>query len=248
MPVNRPYHRTCRQFTDNNYRGEYILHPKYAQSPEHYVRAFLLILKDLKDLFDYIEPADKNINCYSFRIHALLLRTCVEIEANFKAILNENGYTKKGDMNINDYKKVNTTHRLSSYQIKIPVWNGVKNIRYPFLPWANDKPLPWYQAYNATKHDRHVSFEEATFEHLLDASCGLLVILSAQFKTYDFIPRLSYLITSEFSEDGMRQGIGEYFLVKFPDDWPDEMKYDFDWQRLKNERDPFQKIDYKQIP
>ena len=69
MSITRPYRRTCRQFKDGQYfeggRWGYLLHPKFAQSPEHYVRAFLLIQKDLQELFDYIEPADKNIKCYS---------------------------------------------------------------------------------------------------------------------------------------------------------------------------------------
>lgn len=247
MPANRPYRRTCRQFTDGKYHEKYIYHPKYAESPEHYVRAFLLLLKDLQDLFDYVEPADKNLNCYSYRIHALLLRACVEVEANCKAILKENRYVKSGDMNMNEYKKINTTHHLSSYQVKIPIWNGAENIRSPFLPWASGSPLPWYQAYNTTKHDRHKKFEEATFEYLLDATSALLIILSAQFKTYDFRPSLSYVVTSEFCEGGMRQGIGEYFLIKFPDDWPDELKYEFDWQTIKDEDDPFQTIDYHHV-
>lgn len=250
MSVNRPYRRTCRQFTDGSYteggRWEYMLHPKYAQSPEHYVRAFLLLLKDLQDLFDYVEPADKNLNCYSYRIHALLLRACVEVEANCKAILKENGYTKSGYMTMNDYKKINTTHRLSSYQVKIPNWNGRKNIRYPFLPWASGRPLPWYQAYNTTKHDRHTKFEKATFKHLLDASCGLLVLLSAQFETNDFSSGDTLLAGNE-PGDGMKSGIGGYFRVRFPNDWPDKMKYGFDWQKLKHEKDPFQTIDYNKI-
>lgn len=98
MGVKRPFRRTCRQFIDNSYANDgksaYITHEKYAKSPEHYIRAFLLIQKDLHTLFDYIEPSDKNLKTYSYRIHELLLRTCVEIEANCKAILLENGYVK----------------------------------------------------------------------------------------------------------------------------------------------------------
>lgn len=109
-----------------------MLHPQFANSPGHDVRAFLLILKDLQELFDYVEPGDENLPCYSYRIHALLLRSCIEVEANCKAILKENGYTKASDMNMGDYKKVNTTHHLSSYEIKIPHWNGAKGIRTPF--------------------------------------------------------------------------------------------------------------------
>jgi len=219
MSINRPYRRTCRQFVNGSYteggRSGYILHPNYAQSPEHYIRAFLIILKDLQELFDYIEPADKNLTCYSYRILALLLRACVEIEANCKAILKENGFSKSGDWNMNDYKKLEKTHFLSSYKVKVPNWNGDSETRSPFLAWSKGDPLPWYQAYNNTKHDRHSAFEEATFEHLINACCGLLVLLSAQFETNDFSPG-DALLSVGGPRDGMESGIGGFFRVKFP--------------------------------
>ena len=131
VPVDRPYRRTCRQFVDGDYteggRSGYIRHPKFAQSPEQYVRGFLILLKDLKDLFDYVEPADKNLACYSYRIHALLLRACVEVEANCKAILKENGYSRSGDWNMGDYRKIEKTHFLSAYEVKVPNWSGTKS-------------------------------------------------------------------------------------------------------------------------
>ncbi|HWN09292.1 MAG TPA: hypothetical protein VNO50_08515, partial [Pyrinomonadaceae bacterium] len=140
MAVNKPYRRICRQFTNGSYaeggRSQYIKHPKYAKSPEHYVRAFTLLLTDMQELFDYIEPSDENLCCYSYRVHELLLRACIEVEANCKAILTENGYTKSDDMTMKDYKKVNISHRLSSYEIKLPFWHGALSIRQPFLPWA----------------------------------------------------------------------------------------------------------------
>ena len=161
--------------------------------------------------------------------------------------LKENGYVKKGNMNIGDYMKINVTHRLSSYQVRVPNWSGSENIRCPFKPWANRQLLPWYQAYNTTKHNRHEEFENATFEHLLDAACGLLVLLSAQFATNAFSPGPVFLSLHYGPNDGMESGIGDYFRVKFPDDWPDEMKYEFDWQTLQKEDDPFQTIDYSKI-
>src|ERR1051325_6627811 len=94
MAISRPYRRTCRQFLKGDYgqNGNYVSHPKFAQSPSHYVRGFILLLKDLQGLFDYVEPADTNLSTYSYRIHSLLLRACVEVEANCKAILRANGY------------------------------------------------------------------------------------------------------------------------------------------------------------
>ena len=250
MSVNRPYRRTCRQFVDGSYteggRWGYMLHPKFAQSPEHYVRGFLILLKDLQELFDYVEPADKNLDCYSYRIHALLLRACVEVEANCKAILAENGYSRSGDWNMSDYKKTEKTHLLSAYEVKVPNWSGSRAIRTPFSAWTSGGALPWYQAYNTTKHDRHSQFEQATFEHVLDACCGLLVLLSAQFETNDFSPG-NTLLAVEGSGDGMESGIGGYFRVRFPTNFPTALRYEFDWQQLKNDPDPFQTIDYSTI-
>ena len=250
MPINRPYRRTCRQFVDGRYsdavRWHYMVHPKFAQEPAHYVRAFLLLLKDLQELFDYIEPADDNLPCFSYRIHALLLRSCIEVEANCKAILQENGYKKPSEMNMTDYRKINTTHRLSSYEVKVPYWSGARDVRSPFSAWSTGSSLPWYRAYNNTKHDRHVQFRNATFDHLLDACCGVLVLLSAQFETNDFSPR-NTLVTMGGPNDGMISGIGDYFRVKFPDDWPHELRYDFDWRGLMDEPDPFDTIDYTTI-
>lgn len=248
MTVNRPFRRTYRPFASGEYdeRGNsyYVLHPMFARSPEHYIRAFLLIIKDLLELFDYIEPADVNINCYSYRIHALLIRACVEVEANCKAILIENNYRKPpGKLCMKDYQKINSTHHLSSYQVKVPYWNGNMDIRSPFSSWSERKPLPWYQAYNSSKHNRHSEFIKASFGNLIDACCGLLVILSSQFGTFDFSPS-NISLSLDCPTEGMEFGIGGIFHVKFPDDFPSEERYDFDWEELKNEADPFQAIDY----
>jgi hypothetical protein len=250
MPVDRPYRRAYRQFVDGHYaeggRSGYVDHPKFAESPEHYIRAFLLLLKDLQELFDYVEPADRNLVCYSYRIHALLLRACVEVEANCKAILRENGYSRLGDWNMRDYKKIEKTHFLSAYEVKIPNWTGIRALRSPFAQWASGAKLPWYEAYNISKHDRRSQFKKATFKHLIDASCGLLVLLSAQFGRHEFSPG-NILLAVGGPSDGMESGIGGYFRVRFPVNWPQDLRYDFDWQELKNEQDPFRTIDYSKI-
>ncbi|KTD16391.1 hypothetical protein Ljor_0697 [Legionella jordanis] len=136
MSLKNPYIRTCRQFTDGSYshngKARYIALSSFAQDASYYVRAFILIQKDLLNLFDYIEPSDVNLNTYSYRVHELLLRTCVEVEANFKAILRENKYSKKGNWNITDYKKIDASHFLSDYEVFIPNWDGSQNRTKPF--------------------------------------------------------------------------------------------------------------------
>ncbi len=248
MSVKKPYKRNIRQFIDGEFfeggRWMYILHEDYANSPEHYVRAFLILQKDFLNLLDYIEPADSNLNTYSFRIHELLLRVCIEVEANCVAILMENGYKKEGDWNMSDYKKINESHRLSSYEVKLPIWNGERNIRTPFKKWKVDEKLPWWGAYNETKHSRHIEFKKATFEYLTDAMCGLIAVLSSQFLDHDF-SSADWKRSIGGHNDGMDTTIGEYFRVKYPTDWLSEDKYDFTWQELEVESHPIEKINYE---
>ena len=249
-PVVRPYRRSFRQFVDGDYnaggRSGYVLHPNFAVSPEHYVRAFLVLLKDLQELFDYVEPAYGNLECYSYRIHSFLLRACVKVEANCKAILTENGYICPGDWNMRHYCKIEKTHLLSGCEVLVPNWSGDHSVRTPFAAWGSGESLAWYKAYNDSKNDRHGQFAKANFEHLLAACCGLLVLLSSQFGTNDFSPSAPFL-SVEGRGDGMESGIGGYFRVRFPKNWPPEMRYSFDWQKLKDEPDPFASIDYRKI-
>ena len=119
MPVDRPFRRTCRQLVDGSYlhngNGRYVCHSRYAVAGRQYVRAFMLLQKDVLELFDYVEPADINLPCYSYRIHELHMRTCIEVEAHCKAILSENSYRgNSNDWTMNDYRKLDRTHHLSS--------------------------------------------------------------------------------------------------------------------------------------
>jgi hypothetical protein len=116
---------------------------------------------ELQSIFEYLEPSDECRSPYSYRIHALLMRTCIEAEANFKAILEENTFTppSRRSLNITDYRRVDATHHLSSYELMLPIWNGAPPPTLkPFEPWKAKRglpipaglSLPWYQAYNAS--------------------------------------------------------------------------------------------------
>lgn len=149
--------------TGNSQWG-YIIDRDYAIAPEHYVRAFLLMQNDLVRLFEIIEPADVNLSTYSYRTHALLIRSCIEAEANFKAILKENTYrpaNRKGDpihdkrRNIKNYQIINKTHHLSLYLVHVSIWAGTQSTITPFAEWISSEKLTWYHAYNKSKHDRH---------------------------------------------------------------------------------------------
>lgn len=257
MGLPKPLHRNWRAIKsgpNSGYSGwAYIIDKEYARSPTHYVRAYEMIQADLQKLFEYVEPSPESLKTFSYRIHELLMRTCIELEANFKAILTENIYTPSRDRfsnpiyNMSVYKKVDVTHHLSSYEVTLPIWAGSHRIISPFKDWKTGQGLSWYQAYNASKHDRHQAFKQANMEHLLDAVAGLLVVLSSQFKTETFSAGEIFLATEGYGYHEMESAIGSLFRIKLPNDWPDAEMYDFDWSVLKTQTDRFSKFDYNTI-
>ena len=260
MSQLKPFHRNYRKIKTSFNSGysdwAYIVDRDYAQSPEHYTRALSIIQSDLIKLFEFIEPSDTNFETYSYRIHELFMRTCIEIEANFKAILKENifnptnekGKPRKEDWwNIKDYKKINKTHHLSSYKVILPIWSGKNSIFTPFKEWDDGKTLSWYQAYNKSKYDRHNEFKQANFKNLLTSISGLVVILSSQFRTEDFFPGQSLVGVESNSYFETEPAIGGFFHIEFPSDWTDEEIYDFDWSVLRKEKSKFEKIDFNKI-
>jgi hypothetical protein len=230
----------------------YLLHKRYATDPRHYVRAFLLLQNDVLDLFSYVEPSDRNLGTYSHRIQQLLMRACVEVEANLTAILLDNNYKPSNPrLTMTQYRMVDTSHRLSSYEIRVPGWNGNEGLRRPFSHWAagSNETLPWYDAYNKSKHNRHEHFARATLTALVDAFCGLGVLLTAQFHNEDYSPGGKSLGVSGAcyfyeGDDGMEPSIGDFLRVKYPTDWPLDDRYEFSWPALRDMPDPFGDFDY----
>lgn len=260
MTLPKPFHRNYRAIKpgpQSGYSGWAYIHDRdYAKNAEHYVRAFILIQNDLRSIFEYLEPSDECRKAYSYRIHALLMRTCIEIEANFKAILDENAFTHKRHLNMTDYRKVDATHHLSSYEVMLPIWNGTPPILKPFEPWKSARglqstgrvSLPWYQAYNKSKHDRQDEFKKANFENLVMAVAGLLILISSQFYNQDFSAGPVTLAASMYDLYPMEPSIGSLFRIKYPDDWSDAELYEFDWTVLRTQKDRFEKFDYDLIP
>jgi len=260
MSFTKPFHRNCRAIKpgrNSGYSGwAYIQDRQYANNAEHYVRALTLIQNDLLSIFEFLEPSDECRPAYSYRIHALFMRTCIEVEANFKAILEENIFTPPSrPLNMKDYRKVDASHHLSSYEAMLPIWNGTPPIFKPFgawrpvrgLPNPSGLSLPWYQAYNASKHDRHDEFKKANLENLVMAVAGLLVLVTSQFSNQAFDAGPVLLSTGD-NYHPMEASIGSLFRIKYPDDWIDAECYDFDWAVLVNQSDRFAKFDYDAIP
>lgn len=245
MALDKPYHRIFRPMLSGSENSNYLEDPNYADNPYHYVRSFLIIQKDIKRLFEFIEPADINLKTFSFEIYQLLLRISTEIETNFKAILRENIFNPKDwkHLNTNNYKIINNSHKLSSYSVEFPIWTGDKNKFTPFKSWENGLPLEWYQAYNSCKHDRVHNLKLANLENLLNAFSGLFIVLTAQFGTCSYEPGIPFWAADNEYYKG-NFGIGDYLMFHFPNDWLESDLYDFNWDELKTLENRFNKFDY----
>jgi hypothetical protein len=83
-----------------------------------------------------------------------------------------------------DYVKLAPLMRLWEYTIAFPQYPWLKAVR-PFAGWQEPKnptkDLPWFDAYNAVKHDRERNFNQATLHHVFDAVSANAVMLVAQF-------------------------------------------------------------------
>lgn len=173
---------------------------------------------------DFIEPGDINLPCYSFRIQEIFIRTCIELEANFRNIFRHNKYTpllKDKHLSVEDYFKINSSRYLSGYSMKLPYWGGdlTNAVRQPFKSWHTptdpDHPwaLKWYRDYNRTKHDRASNLSLANFENLVDTICALAIVITSQYMFEDFSPAPSKLLLDTGRDDGFEPVIGEYFRV-----------------------------------
>ncbi|MFH1923198.1 MAG: hypothetical protein ABIP48_25330, partial [Planctomycetota bacterium] len=188
--------------------------------------------------FNYLEPADGNLQAFSHRLYELLLRSCTEFEANCRGILADNGYSKKGDWKIRDYHKIERSSRLSEYEVEITGWSTTRKVFRPFESWSNAHSLKWYQAYNTVKHNRSEAFESASLENVLLAVTGLLAVLFSQFFMMSFNAHQSVEIYHT-NDDGWFWREDSIFRVKPPLSWSDEQSYDFRWKDLKDSSDSF---------
>lgn len=257
MGIKKPFHRIYRPVIStilNSWYSSwaYINDHKYCNTPTLFVRPYLMIQDELMRLFEYIEPDDININTYSYRIHNLFIRTCIELEANFRAILKENSYSPKkknwehmneNEWSIKDFYKVNKSHFLSDFSVEIPIWKWENHILHPFSDWSKNSTLSWYWDYNQSKHDRVKNFSKSNLKNLLLSVTWLFVLLSSQFYTESFETWNTHLSIEWYGYYKWNFWIGNFFIIKFPN-YPSEEMYKFDWEEMTKLKDRFQKYDY----
>lgn len=216
----------------------YLCDDRFVSQKEiqSFVTTTHLIIRDLYELFNYVEPSDDNLGIYSHRIYELFLRTSTEFESNCKAILHANGYSKPIDnMNIRDFFKIAPVARLYEYRVVFDRWNSDYEF-IPFMDWNTDcyTPLSWYKSYNEVKHNRYDKFQNANLYNLMNAVAGLLCILHVQCGSN--MDSACFEGISCYQHDQRRVSTGS-FSINAPS-FPLEEQYEFIWETLKYDSNP----------
>lgn len=151
-------------------------------------QALRLLVERLDELLLYIEPDANGLKAYSHKTRELLILACTEAENTWKHYMRLGGTTPVagGNFTTRDYVSLRGPLFLSEYEISLKPYGTVPPMR-PFLGWdsaAPTKSLPWYDAYNKTKHDRGTHFSEATLHNCLMAIAANLALFCVRFSPF----------------------------------------------------------------
>lgn len=138
----------------------------------------------LQNVFWHAEPDPVCRDVFSHELRSLLILACTEVESSWKAVLEAHKYPGS-NWSTKDYIRLKEPMRLTEWTLVLeqhPKWGRIT----PFATWTAEDgrttaSLPWYKAYNETKHDREKSLSAATLQHVIDAIAAAHVMMIAQF-------------------------------------------------------------------
>lgn len=151
------------------------------------------LCNDLRALFEVITPHPTNLTSYGTRIRQMLILACTEVEAAWAGVLRANSVTPKRP-STRDYVMLADPLELAEYSVRLRDYPSFASID-PFRGWSTATPaesLPWYDAYNRTKHDRESHSSDATLGHGITAVAGMVVMAAAQFGHLLFQPEARF--------------------------------------------------------
>jgi hypothetical protein len=168
-------------------------------------QSLLLLIERLNELLLFVEPAPATLATHSHKARELLLLACTEVEAHWQYFLRRSGVTPAGrGFTTNDFVRLSHPLFLPDYEIALPRYSAIPPVR-PFFGWSPTAPtqsLPWYQAYNDTKHDRTANFQAASLSNCIMSVAANLVLFAVRFgpyRLYNAAGSLSTLFNEMFS-------------------------------------------------
>lgn len=240
MAISKPYYRIFRPGAGI----DFLKDTRYCDEANELFRALQLLELDLKKVFEYVEPCNKNLETYSQRLYELLLRACTEFEASAKAILCANSYQKSPDaFTIKDYRLINKATKISEYNVSLLPWSPESKVLQPFKNWENTHTLDWYSAYNNVKHNRFSKFHDASLENVINAIAGVYIIIYSQinYLTITGVPQSNQPEIGIEDKDYYQPFFNNSIFSISAPSWNNNEKYNFNWNDLKKDSEPFDK-------
>lgn len=132
-------------------------------------------------LLEVVHPVAQ-LSTHGHLIRELLMLAAMEVESSCKAILRANAYPGSR-LTTNDYVKLADPLILRDYRLRLIGYPELDDFA-PFRDWDPADPtnsLPWYRAYNLTKHSREEHLAAGTLGLALAALGGAWALHAAQF-------------------------------------------------------------------
>lgn len=180
------YPRIARPAAQHGVHGQEAFSPSWQVLEDELAIArsqYAVLLRQLHRICETVHPCPETWGSFGHDIRNLLILACTEVESQWRAVLMANG-VQQTRYTTADYVKLAPAMRLSEYSLSFPQYPWLE-ARIPFAGWRAPsnptKDLPWFDAYNAVKHDRERNFNQATLENVFDAVSANAVMLAGQF-------------------------------------------------------------------
>ena len=158
--------------------------------------ALRVCLSDLERMLEYVELHEDNLAVFSHRTYELLLRAATEFEATCKTLL-PGGRSRQ---TIKDFEILSSRFDLPTFGVGFFTGLVRPIVVEPFRAWQQPgTPLPWYQGYNAVKHNRATEFHQASLRNTLCALAAVFVLLYQGFR-----PRIYHISNAGSDPDTKR--------------------------------------------
>ena len=152
----------------------------------------------LNELLQYVHPVGPGLEAYGPKQRELLILAATEAENVWVRYLERAGAIGRR-FTTNDYVKLKDALRLDEYQVWLTAYGDAPAV-WPLKGWLPERPtgsLPWYDAYNAVKHDRAGSLHLATVRRCIEAVAANLVLFVVRFgpdALYESVTPVSALV------------------------------------------------------
>lgn len=206
-----------------------------APSPAALTQAAMslsLLVDRLVNLSRYVELHERNLGVFSHEVRELLLLACIDVETSFRSIfsLSVAGTTEETRLSTADYFRICEPFYLREFEARLRHFPSLPNFR-PFLEWDAARPtasLPWFSAYNAIKHNREGSLDQATLGACLNALAAAAILYCAQFSipsTDDWVHEPSYVLNRWFAIDLIDADPATFYVppTTIPANRPDQL-------------------------